>query len=714
MQQTISLLISTITRRRIVERLLIYFILFVVTSLVSLLLYKNMQYRTPYAINDEYAHEYNLFFQNSYSALESSTFNNIGDFRWIVKKTSDTYTNLTDAMGTPLLHTIVSLGDTFGINTFGKFEIALYSENTKQIQMTGQNQRITFNLIPGHRTYSFVVPGTYLLPYGRWPISITNYQKYGISSDVFEKKTSSTRDERQLVVIYMGSSMHHFASNAIVVLVVIIACVPSLIALCVSRNMHKWLPIGLYLIWIWRWVYEYFFNLPFSSEPILYALITGASILVLQYMVRASLIKPLTNISMIVIAVMSATFYQFNVSPVATWMYSWGSGFDSLPHVTNFAQFISNLRAPMPIPLFAIEYVLYRIHNPLLFDVGYMTILPRIFFIVAFYVATDELDGLFPYSTIIRQSILLFFTASIQQIVLLDRQQNSIYMYDAMIGLCIVFILILSTKQTLTKHDVLLLSFSIVLADMLRPFMMVITPIIVIWIGYLIYKRTSRSLMYLFIFPLFILLIWHGNHIFVLKQLTWSNYSGYNLARAWHPEAIAERPYWYATTQPNAVTPATSINDEQWGRNSNYVLHKVLDWVWAHPLDALARIPWLLWQTFSIPITISRVRITGEIELRASALDWFATVSTFFYRVGMGISLWGSGFELLRQLYTKKTIRMIPFIVTFIVVIVALTENGEQARFLLSLAPAVLYAFIRCLYTFRITTPQTNDFQRDC
>ena len=696
MKRNISLLISIIPQSKFTGNLLLYFILFVMICLVSLMLHSNFQYRTPYEIHDENAHAQNVFFQNNYSTLEFSSFLDLGDFRWIIKKTPEIYTNLTNVMATPLTQTVMSIYDNIGVSTFGKFEIFLYSEDNQQISMTGQDQQFVFNLIPGKRKYSLLVAGTYLIPYGRWPMSSAHYQNYGISSDTLGNKYPSIN------VIYRGSAMQHFATSNMIAIVLFLACIPYLIALGVSSTLHKWLPIGLYLIWVWRWVYEYIFNLPFSSEPVLYAIVAGVSIIILQWMVRASLIKPLTNMSVIVVALMSTMFYQFNVLPVSLWME--GVKFDTIPHLTDFVQFLGNLRVPMPIPLVSMEYLLYQIHNPLLFDLGYLTILPRIFLIVALYFATDELDELFPYSDIVRMGILLSFAASIPKIVLLNNQQNGILMYDSIIGISIVLFLKLSTKQILTPYEVLLLSFGIVLADMMRPFMMVITPIIVVWIGFSIYRSKSRSSLYLFLSPLLILLLWHGYHIFALEQLTWSNYSGYNLARAWHPEAMAGRPW-------DASALTTSINDEQRSRNSAFVLHKVLEWVRTNPLDALLRMPWLIWQTYKVPIAISRIRITGEIELIENILRWDSAIYTFLYRAVMFTSLWGMIIGFLRYFYTKKTILMIPFIVILIVSIVALTENGEQSRFLLSLAPAVLYAFIRCIYTYMAGTPNPNDIK---
>lgn len=654
-------------------------VLFALVAVMSLLLLGNLPYRTNYEVHDEDLHTRNLFFQNNYSYIEPSA---LGDFRWIVKKAPDTYTYLTYVMDTPLVHTVASLHERLGGRAYAAFTVVLFSENTKQISITGQGAEFAVNLLPGKRNYTFLVPGEFLVPYGRWPMRDMHFARYGISSEVLEANMPGTGDNRELVVAYFGATMHHFAGTIMTLWIVLLASVPAIIAIAMARTQHPYLSIVLYLLWVMRWIYEYVFQLPFSSEPVVYALVTGGAYAVLQRMARAGYITGITSSNTIVLAAMSTLFYQFNVLPVAFWRN--GVGFDIMPLLPDFVRFLGEMRVPMPIPLLSLEYALYRIHNPLLFDIVYMTIMPRILFMVGLYYATDELTTVWRHGNAVRYVSLLVFAASIPTIVLYQRQ-NFIFMYDAIIGVCLVLILKLAARPQWTRQEVLVLASAIVVADMMRPFMFVITPILVVWIGMRIYQRNTIRDLYLFLAPMSILVIWHAYHIIVLHQLTWSNYSGYNLARAWYPEAMTQTP---------PIPKGTGINDVIWSTNSSIVMRNILAWMAANPVDALLKVPWLLWQTYQVPITIARVHITGTIELHNRTLEWYALAYTFVYRIIFAIALWGLAVETIRRLVRFRTLVMRASIVTLIVVVVALSENGEQSRFLLSLAPAVLYAFI--------------------
>lgn len=663
-------------------RQLAMLVLVALVAMIATLMYVRAPYRTEYEVHDADTHAQNLFFQNSYSYIEPSA---LGDFRWIVKKAPDTYTYLTYVMATPLLPTLASITDSLGTQSYGAFTLTLFSENTKQITITGQSRRFAINLIPGKRDYMFLVPGTFLVPYGRWPMRDTHYQQYGITSERIEANTPGTGDNRELVVPYFGATMHYFPTGTMTLWIVVMASIPALIALAMSRNQHPYLPVVLYALWVLRWVYEFVFHIPLSSEPMLYALVAGGAYVILQRMAAATYVNALTSANIMVIATVSALFYQFNVLPVAFWRN--GMGFDTMPLFRDFVQFLAGMRVPMPIPLLSMEYVLYRLHNPLLFDIAYMTIIPRILFIVGLYYATDDLVRLGRYGDLFRHVCVILFAACIPAIVLYQ-QQNFIFMYDAIIGVCLVLILKLATRPHLARHEIVLLASAIVVADMMRPFMFVITPIVVVWLGYRIYTQYTRYEVMLFLAPMTMLVLWHSYHIIVLHQLTWSNYSGYNVARAWYPAAMTQTP---------PIPKGTSINDVVWSTNSSIIMRNIIAWMVANPIEACMKLPWLLWQTYQIPITIARIHLTGTVEMHVRTLEWYVTAYTFVYRIVFGIALWGIAFDMVRRVVKRLPIMMSACIVTLIVVVVALSENGEQSRFLLSLAPAVLYAFVQSL-----------------
>lgn len=642
--------------------------------LVTVLVVGQLDYDTHYAVDNESVLADSLFFQNSYSYVEKSS---IGDLRWIIKKHTDMFPNLMSIVSAPLVHTAAAVIESVHHPAYATFDVTFHSLTPKQITLTGHQKRLTFMTVAGKREYHMLVPATFMYEFGRWPMSNAYYQQFGISSTTIEQNKTNTLDTRELVIAWFHARLRVFPTPLLSTVVVVFVLIPAVLAYGLARAARPHVALVLYALFITRWGYEYIVQQSLTVEPLLVALALLGVWGLLQRMIRAGYVVPITPRQLIVLAVMSVVLCEFSVAPVGLWRT--GVAFDLMPHTADFMQFIGGMRAPLPIPLITLEYVLYRIHNELLFDVGYMALLPRIMVMVGIYISTDGLTNRIPKSLL--DGLRVLFTACFAALIRYDGR-NIILMYDVMIGVCLTLVMMIAMRQNHTSRDLLLLSLAIVAADMLRPFMLVITPLIVILVGINIHRRYQLQTKLYFYMPLIVLLIWHGYHIVVLNQFTWSNYSGFNIARAWYPEALA------FTTAPKSNV---DINDFAWNQDSAMLMREIVNWIRAHPGDALLHVPWLLWQTYQIPVNIARILPSGMSEVIVRTLPWYVVL----YRVIMFVALWGVNWVFIYWKTKPLPVLMNAGMITFITVVVALSENGEQSRFLLSLSPAILFAFIQ-------------------
>jgi endonuclease/exonuclease/phosphatase family metal-dependent hydrolase len=188
-----------------------------------------------------------------------------------------------------------------------------------------------------------------------------------------------------------------------------------------------------------------------------------------------------------------------------------------------------------------------------------------------------------------------------------------------------------------------------------------------------------------FVLPILILSGgWHAHQLFSFGQIVWSNHGGYNIQRAWPmvpmppllPEERASRP---------ETELVGSFNTDVHGENSKRVLRAVVAHIMAHPLDSAVH-------------AVERVAfvISGEINLQGRIPD-SAVIPVYAVLVKYP-ALWlmlGSLVIVVAMLLRPRAIpwlagdldNMLILSTAATLLIFALTEAGEEARFLIAVLP---------------------------
>ena len=184
--------------------------------------------------------------------------------------------------------------------------------------------------------------------------------------------------------------------------------------------------------------------------------------------------------------------------------------------------------------------------------------------------------------------------------------------------------------------------------------------------------------------------MWHGYHIFVLEQWSWSNYSGFNIARAWLPDAYA--------AAVRGLPP--DMQHPLWGERSNALTRSVFNWITAYPTLALERAFELLWQMVQIPVMFSRFNDAGGTYEVTRVLPWYIVPFRLTVAALIVIQL-TTVVLMLRQRCEGWWVQVVERVIWItIFCLTALSETGEQARFVASFIPIMLLGFTEL---FKIT-----------
>ena len=128
--------------------------------------------------------------------------------------------------------------------------------------------------------------------------------------------------------------------------------------------------------------------------------------------------------------------------------------------------------------------------------------------------------------------------------------------------------------------------FFLSMAELTRPFVFLLLPLLVAG-GCLILERFPRRVLVAFLLPLVLLTgVWHVHLFARFGQVLASNYSGFNLRRAW-PMAPLPDGMWETHDQPAAEEAWPNLNADEQYKASQALQRVVLHYVTAHPLAAL-------------------------------------------------------------------------------------------------------------------------------
>lgn len=225
---------------------------------------------------------------------------------------------------------------------------------------------------------------------------------------------------------------------------------------------------------------------------------------------------------------------------------------------------------------------------------------------------------------------------------------------------------------------------ALALAELTRPFVIVLVPLFAgAAVLRLLPGRWGRLL--LFLLPLLLLSGgWHLHQYLRHGQVIWSNHGGFNLQRAW---PMVATPPLVPESTPAKIAPdrLENFNTPEHGENSRRIQRAILDHVLANPgasaVHAIERLA---------QVVAGEVRLHGEVPEGPAIAAYQVTVKFPALWMFAASAILFLGF--LRRPYNIGRILADPGNVLILttagtLVVTALTEAGEEARFMIALLP---------------------------
>jgi hypothetical protein len=451
-----------------------------------------------------------------------------------------------------------------------------------------------------------------------------------------------------------------------------------------SRRQPWWVELAVALLFLAPWLQGLLTPDRVSIEPVV-----TMGVAILSWLIVTRISGPLPPALRVVITATALGLTGMHAYATSYWMQ--GVDLAAIPSFAAFVSYVGRMRMAMPIPLLSMEYLLVHSGVPGVYAIGYLTILCRSAVVVGLVCALQE------YWTTPRRigagaCILLLCVAGIG-FVFRFYDRNVWMVYDALLGTALVLLARALGQIDGTYKRFLLVGFLLAWLDSLRPFMMVLVPLVLGWVVLTTRTIPGRASYGWLLVPLLGNAVWHVYHIVVLDQWSWSSHAGMNIARAWIPaEALT------AMRQAPA-----DMNSSGYLAASNTLTAQTMAWIGTHPLEALQRAGHLLWAMVSIPVEMSRLNDGGVYTV----ISHPAPVLVWGYRVLMMSAL------VLQVLVIAAGVRrdapgrarwhearwLHALLVVLIVGLSALSEYGEQARFVAAMVPALVYGTFAPLWS---------------
>lgn len=269
-------------------------------------------------------------------------------------------------------------------------------------------------------------------------------------------------------------------------------------------------------------------------------------------------------------------------------------------------------------------------------------------------------------------------------------------LYDVMLPVFLMLYFLFSKASQSSLRGTLiwavLAGFFLSMAELSRPFMIAIIPLFLLYQGFLYFKTDKpkgKAKFIAFLVPLLLFSgAWHAKLLVRHGQLIWSNHGGSNLVNAWQPivDFKALNPQLQTEAPPlmdNAWT-ATNLNTEVHAINSKLRSKAVVEGVKAHP--------WEAWQHFQYK---ANVFLEPRVDMYAYKPDADILVAyKWLVNAAYGIL----GFLVVRLLsivwvkprYLLSEEAALVVLTVFLTVMPIIGENGEEARFMVSVLPLLL------------------------
>jgi hypothetical protein len=613
--------------------------------------------------------ERDWLFQSSFSELE---LHDGQPSRWLVTQPKRSDKIINRAIDT----TFVRLASAVSSTGFGSFRIRLYSPQPKILTITGNERTVRFGLQQGVRTYTMLVEPQFVPKQTRlYAISSQRFEEYGFQTDT---PTQSERDARLLIADFRGAVLSLWPTPAHTAVIWLLACVPLLWLIAVAAYTPTRAHVLLCGIIVYLpWVESLWMHTSATYEPLVTVVVTSALVLSRLIAVRLGIVEKTKSTPLWIYVILSSIFADTRVLPASQWMI--GVDFARFPTWSEFLSYLLVQRAAFPIPLLTVEYALSRVPTWWLYDVGYSVVLMRWAAVASLLAALSGIRIRRSFGDLAKHLMLILIALGISFIYRYD-DRNYWMAYDACIGLALVVVFRLFRSPLDRPRLWLSLACAIVVADSLRPYMQLFVPAFVGVAAIRIWRLAGMRGIILFCIPLTYTLVWHSYHVVVLEQWSWSNYAGFNIARAWLPDAYAAAVRGLPPDMQNPL----------WGERSSALTGEVFQWIRTNPARAFERALKLLWQMLQIPVTFYRFTDAGETYEVTRLLPWY--IMPFRIAVFLLLGMQFLTFAILVRHFRKENYTFLVERVIWITIfcVTAVSETGEQARFLASFVPVML------------------------
>lgn len=391
--------------------------------------------------------------------------------------------------------------------------------------------------------------------------------------------------------------------------------------------------------------------------------------------------KKVAIILITVLSILGAWLVRNSVgSPVTTWGRIYF--FEDLTTYQDVFDFYKNLRIPVPPLISATEILNYNLKG----DTHFVIIFLYRLSLVSVYILTI----LLAYPSIPRMVVSFFFSiVFLWSTVLIHPGNPPVYdIFYPFLMLLFVFILqgaawIFSRWRKLTGATCLLLGVILAMAELTRPYVLFLLPVLVL-AAYQMLRRLPRRYFVILLVPIIVISgTWHAYIAIQHGQVTWTNHSGFNLQRGWRMVPLPE-----LQEEPNndPLRPGgwRNLNTAEHYENSQIIQREVLNYWTAHPLKSVKHAVYKTFYFLSGQTTIYR---HSPKHFILSLYKPFTVFTSTFLLVGILVLLLFTIESRQFRFLVETSDHILMFVAVGSIVFLALGEADEEARLLLSVLP---------------------------
>lgn len=297
----------------------------------------------------------------------------------------------------------------------------------------------------------------------------------------------------------------------------------------------------------------------------------------------------------------------------------------------------------------------------------------------------------------LRDYLLLYPMAWLMLLALIKIVMGNAQVYDVLLPvfLLLFFGLLAWGKRMDHRRSrqwllLLLAGCSLSMAELARPFMLALLPFLLLYAGYQLWER--RRLWLPLLIPVLLLSGgWHAKLLVQHGQLIWSNHAGSNLVGAWAP--LLDHAALDASLEPEA--PPLEDNEWTWDNLNTEPHYRNSQKRKAAVKAAILAQPQAAWQHFLAKVQTFTEPQVGMYAYQPTGWEIDA------YRRVVRTAFWLLVVLLLRAIvkflqnwrYAFSQEGMLLLSTAFLTLMPIIGESGEEARFLVSVVPLLMWVW---------------------